>query len=295
MGHHYVPQGYLRAFESKPDSGLIWMYDRKTGHGAQVPIKVVAQSPDYYEEDVEQQLSAVEGPAHTALRRVLQDRAITAEDRHTLAYYIAVLMYRVPRRRRKGEEMIPEILEDTIRSVQNEIDEWAASRPAADPLVERRRAEVQAVATKYRITPPNAVQDQLRTPWPSAKVFELITRKVWRLVFTTTVDRFVTCDNPAFFFEGLGLGNPDSEMTFPLSPDLALLADWQGTPFSTSVFGAKPGLVREVNRRLVSGAERFIFSHVSQPWVPSVARKKHPYLSRIQWRQPEGSRARGSR
>lgn len=168
MGHHYVPQAYLRAFESTPDSGLIWMYDRRTGTGTEVPIKVIAQSPDYYEEQVERELSAVEGPAHAALGRVLQDRTITPSDRETLAYCMAVLMYRVPRRRRKGEEMIPAVLEDTIRSVQGDIDKWAASRPANDPLVERRRTEVQAIAAKYRVTPPNNVQDQLRAPCAAA-------------------------------------------------------------------------------------------------------------------------------
>ena len=113
--------------------------------------------------------------------------------------------------------------------------------------------------------------------------------------WATTTDRFVTSDNPAFFFEGLGLGSPDSELTFPLSPELALLADWQGTPFSTSVFGAKPGLVREVNRRVVSGAERFIFSHAPQPWLPKVAGKGNPYLSRIQWRPSDEGPMKGSR
>jgi hypothetical protein len=91
----------------------------------------------------------------------------------------------------------------------------------------------------------------------------------------------------------LGLGNPDSELTFPLAPGVALLADWQGAPFSVSVFTAKTGLVRKVNRRVVSGAERFIFSHAPQPWLAKVASKEYPYLSRIQWQPDDAGRPKG--
>lgn len=113
------------------------------------------------------------------------------------------------------------------------------------------------------------------------------------MILATGEDRFITSDNPAFFFEGLGLGNPDSELTFPLSPGVALLADWQGAPFSVSVFIAKTSLVREGNRRVVSGAERFIYSHAPQPWLPRVASKQPPYLSRIQWQPDDAARPRG--
>src|SRR5665213_113840 len=126
MGHHSVPQAYLRAFESSPESGAIWMYDKRTKSAKHVPIKVVAQSPDYYEQHVERELSEVEGPAHAALARVIRDREISSAERDILAYYVAVMMYRVPRQRRKREEMIPGVLEDTIRSVLADIDRWAA-------------------------------------------------------------------------------------------------------------------------------------------------------------------------
>lgn len=172
------------------------MYDKTTKFAKHVPIKVVAQSPDYYEQHVEEELSVVEGPAHAALARVVTDRTISPTERDILAYYVAIMMYRVPRRRRMREEMIPGVLEDMIRSVQADIDQWAATRPADDPLVHKRRAEVEAIAAKYRVTPPKNVQEQLRTPWPSERVFRLIARKTWRLILAAGEDRFVTSDNP---------------------------------------------------------------------------------------------------
>jgi hypothetical protein len=94
---------------------------------------------------------------------------------------------------------------------------------------------------------------------------------------------FVTCDTPAHFFEGLGVGRPDSEFTFPVSKDFALIGEhcrnW-GMVFE------KPQvqLAKEVNRRVLSNAERFVFSPKREAWIEKVAQKTDPYLSRIKWR-----------
>ena len=45
----------------------------------------------------------------------------------------------------------------------------------------------------------------------------------------------------------------------------------------------KQKIVRETNRRLVAGAERLIFAHEQQPWLPAAMAKPHPYLSKIAW------------
>lgn len=46
---------------------------------------------------------------------------------------------------------------------------------------------------------------------------------------------------------------------------------------------ARPSLVKEANRRVASGAERFLFSHERGDWIATLANKPHPFLSRIQW------------
>ena len=42
-------------------------------------------------------------------------------------------------------------------------------------------------------------------------------------------------------------------------------------------------MVKEINRRVATGAERFVFSADPVPWLRSVCDKPEPYLSRIQW------------
>jgi hypothetical protein len=284
MGHHYVPQEYLRAFQCPGKPGEIWLYDKRDRMTRTVPIRNVAQSPAFYDEDVERKLADVEGPAHGALQRVLSSSAgMTPPDREWLAVYVAIMLYRSPRNRRKNFERIPEVREKVLSEARDAIEHWASTRPDGDPLVARRRRELEEATRKFEAHPPQEVLDQVRSPWPGEEVLRLVSQKTWRLITVTGSASFVTSDSPAVFFEGLGLKNPDSELILPLSPNVALVADHKGVAGSTLMFGAKPALVREVNRRVIADCERFVFAATPQAWVSKVAHKTRPYLSRIQW------------
>jgi hypothetical protein len=136
---------------------------------------------------------------------------------------------------------------------------------------------------QYAITPPGTVEEQINSPWPSEKIAGAIGSMTWRLV-TIPRDHFlITSDNPAYFFESLGLGNDDSELAFPISPALALMGSRQGRPQTVIEVTAKPVLVKEINRRLASGAERFVFAHKNASWIKAIATKRNASLNRIQW------------
>lgn len=179
--------------------------------------------------------------------------------------------------------MVPEVLDETIREVRAQIARWA-EKPTTDPeLAARRFAEVEAARKKLTTRTPANVLDQIRRPWPSTDVLSLINAMTWRIVSTESDVSFLTSDNPAYFFEGYGLGNEESKLTFPLSSDLALIANWQGRTGET-LYPVVPAMTaREVNRRVASGAERFVFYHQRREWVATVSDKRKPYLNRIKW------------
>ena len=58
MGHHYVPQEYLRGFAAPEQAGTIWMYDKQTDAFKRLPIKAVAQEADFYDQDTEAELNS---------------------------------------------------------------------------------------------------------------------------------------------------------------------------------------------------------------------------------------------
>ena len=284
MGKHYVSQQYLKGFESPTNPGEIWTYDKKLRQFRLIPIKRVAQEADYYDPKTEKELNElVEGPAHSTLAKVRNRSRISSEDRFRLALYVATMMMRVPRRRRKAFEMMPSVLSDTIKEIRGQIEHWSQIPDVDQTLVARRLVEVEQAREKLSRAPPAEVLDRIRSPWPSDQIVALVHDMTWRVVAANEGIRFLTSDNPAYFFECYGLGTPKAELTFPLASDMALLGSWQGPRESLMLLPAGPALVKETNRRIASGAERFLFYHERASWVAKLADKPNPFLSRIQW------------
>src|SRR5690348_10369538 len=101
---------------------MIWLYDKEGGEPRLVPIQKVAQSPGYYDDDVEAELaSAIEAPANLVIRRLRTADPISIPQRRQLALYIGVMLMRVPYRRAKAYELVPQTLQETIEEFRSQI------------------------------------------------------------------------------------------------------------------------------------------------------------------------------
>lgn len=284
MGSHYVPRHYLRQFEVPEQPGMIWTYDKTGKPEKLLPIVKVAQAKGFYDPDDEAALNnEVEAPALESLAKLRRRELLDSDERVRLAVYVATLMLRVPRRRRKALELVPSVLKDTTDRFRARLKKWAADPNADRALVARRLAEVDLAETKLATDLPTEVHQQIRSPWPKQHYVELIHAMTWRLLIAVGSDYFVTGDSPAYFHEAYGLGTDNTEISLPLAPDVALHACRQGRPEELHFINAKGGLVKETNRRIVSVTERFVFCHRPTSWIPTVAAKTNPYLSHIKW------------
>src|SRR5262249_11349829 len=118
MGKHYVAQKYLRGFEDQTKPNWIWMYDKRQGTRKSLPIKQVAQEPDFYTDAVEKALTDyVEKPANAVIDKLRGGATLDDVDRAHLAYYVGTMIRRVPHDRAKSFEMVPKVLADTVREV----------------------------------------------------------------------------------------------------------------------------------------------------------------------------------
>ena len=284
MGSHYLPQQYLRGFEVPSDPGTIWVYDKKLSRFKHLPIKVVAQEPGFYDQSTEKALSEnIEGPANTVLAALRKEKSLDRNHRLKLALYISAMIMRVPRRRRKAREMVPSAIQSTVDRTRNAVESLARRKGTDRLQVQRMLNEIERVRKMFQLEPPPNLVHQIRSPWPSEKMVRTVYDMVWRIVRAPANAQFLTGDNPAFFFEGFGLGTPRAELTFPIASDLALFGCWQGHKADLIHIQARPVLVRELNRRVASGSERFVFFHSEQAWVATVADKQDPHLSEIRW------------
>ena len=107
----------------------------------------------------------------------------------------------------------------------------------------------------------------------------------WRSVGTTGPQMFLTSDNPAVYirYEGYGLGGKEGEIVMPVSPHVALHGSRNDCHPSFSRVPAHQKIVREINKRIVSQATRFVFTHDRAPWLAKILARDDLGIMRIGW------------
>ncbi len=284
MGYHYVPQEYLRGFADPSSQDMIWLYDKEGGDPRLAPIEKVAQSKGYYDDDVEAELAnAIEGPANLVIRGLRNGEPISPRQRRQLALYVGVMIMRVPYRRAKAYELVPQSLRETIEEFRSQIRQIGATTDIAADVIARRLAEVDAFEEKHRHDPPQSVHDQIRRPYPTKQMVEAIFNMTWRLLRSQGPINFITSDNPAHFFDAYGLGTEQSELVFPISTELVLHGCWQHFGDRIVVAPTTQHFVKEFNRRVASTTTRLGFYSEPVDWLQPLLQKRRRYLSRIKW------------
>jgi hypothetical protein len=283
MGHHFVPQAHLRRFECPERPGFVWMYDRVQRTFSQVSIKSAAQSREYYDPEIEAGLAeTIESPANAAIEKIRRGEPLENVERSHVSLYLLTMATRGPRQRRKTlEEIAPKALESTIGEFEADIEAWLAESPY-DLRAFAQLRELEAVREKFAKTPPQNIVDIVRTPFWSEQTVLCVHNMVWRIVPAPPPTLYLTCDTPTHLSEWAGVGTSESELTFPIAKDLALIGSHIGRPATIDYLPPQAALVAEVNRRIVNCAERFVFSHAEENWIAEWADNPPPF-NRIQW------------
>jgi hypothetical protein len=286
MGHHFVPQQYLRNFEDPNQPGYIWLHDKRGGLARPASIAKVAQMKQFYSEETAVILARdVEIPSNAVIDKLIHNAAITRGERLQLAYYIGVMLKRIPARRRHAKEMLPSVLSEVVARIREQIRALASETRADPELLAKRLQEVDYAEKKIACEPPPEVLKLIREPWPTEQMLQALFDMTWRVLVSSGPQYFITTDNPAFFFRasGYGLANRESELSFPLSTTHALHGSWQRATSNLLFLKATPSIVREFNRRLVRESERLVFYHKPAPWLSEMLLKKNIFLSVIRW------------
>ncbi len=290
MGHHYIPRWHLAKFQDPGRPGRIWQHDKRGGAPKLAAILNVAQARNFYPESVETRLAnEVEAPGNQAIAKLLDSRQLDEAERVDVARYVAAMIKRVPRQRRWADETYPEILDQVIGDARGRLRQAAAEGVGDPDLIAGRIAEFDRLHAKYsRERPPDLVE-RIYDPMPTEKVLRALGEMTWRVLSIADGPLcFVTTDNPAFWFreQGFGLGIDEAEISFPLSSRRVLHGSYQRARSKLSFVVARPVFVREINRRLISDAERFVFYHRPAPWIDQILAKKSHHLRRIGWGGP---------
>ena len=282
MGDHYVPRFYLKGFVENPQSEAIWVFC-KNGGKYHTNIQNVAQENRFYSREVETYLANnVEYPAKPVLQKIRDRQLITVTEKQTFARYMMALMKRVPDHQAQIEEKAPDAIEAFLSKLESSLDESEKLNPSRIDTIERRRREIK----EFRQSPDKQKaigHDAWLTniaPERTPQVLEAISLMTWRFWVIEDDEYFITCDNPVFFFRGIGIGRPESEISFPIARNIALCANWRDDLLDHYAVAKKP-VVREINRRTAKNKTSCLYSPYPDDWVLKYALKKNFWLNRI--------------
>lgn len=283
MAKHYVPQSHLRRFQVDGRPGLVWMYDKVDGSFRQLPIKIVAQDRHYYSDEVEAELANhIEGPGCAIIEKVMRKEWLSDEERIQFSVYLMTMLSRGPRARRKNVERYPAVAREVMDDFESRIQHWIDATQPQEALASRKLQEVKDVREKYSENIPEQVQAQIQRPFISPKTVACIYRMKWHIATATNGMNFVTSDTPAHYDEGRGLSHSLTEFTLTLSNTVAFVGNHRNAK-GIAYHNPRPYAVREINRRIISNTERFVFSNLNEDWIKVLASSTHHQFNSMMW------------
>jgi hypothetical protein len=280
MGHHYLPQYYLKGF-TETDDNILWAYEKGSGNNFSTQIINLAKINKLYSEETEQYLAnEIEGPANEVLDKIRNRHLISKADKEYFAKYMAVMWKRVPRAKEDFNKMAPGILDEIGSELKDSLKSIGERRPEKIKLIEERQKEINEILEKYVSAPPEDIWWYSIRPERTPIIVEIMKKMTWSFWECDQTFTFLTCDNPLFYFTGMGVGKKDSEISFPISNHVVLWATWK-TNFPNDFIKASSQIVKEMNRRTVHNASRFVYHCKDERWIVPFIKKGHWRLNRI--------------
>ncbi len=279
--HHYLPVFYLKGFVDPHNEPYIWLYEKGNPDVRKATARNIAIEKDYYSfitpegnkdsETFENGLAKIECGVAPIFRKIRIQNKLDDQERMLFSLFLALIMARVPNFRNNIEQALGETAKRMNMILATDSGNFKAmienlerdtGKKTGMPVDEFRKfiAEGQY---DIRATPQFALG---MAAGIAVKLIPIFFEMNWTFLETTGDHKFVTSDNPLSYidpthdpksFYGVGLSNKNVEVTFPISKDLMLLGMWKNFE-SDKILGNK--LVRDMNRRTVISALRFVFA-----------------------------------
>ncbi len=262
--HHYVSQFYLRGFSA--EGQRIFQLEKKTGRVYECSIRDVAAIRDYHELDhrdfedpnaLEKQLAEAEGHFSSILAEVLAAGISTRKHHARLIELLNLMRVRVPAQKAYVEKA----LEESVRSVGRLMERHGKLPPPSRPggsIMDEVTISIRnfkCLQFMFMLAADPDVLGLLASMKPS-------------LLDAPEGSSFLTCDQPVALYHpttsekdayGVGLIDPLTEISFPLSTRVLLKLTWpSGEPERRPAAAAEAD---ELNRRTIIMADTYVFAH----------------------------------
>lgn len=282
---HYVPRLHLREFVGSSPKGMIWTYDKVADtQRPSLPERTGAANNFYsprglegnFIDDLDQWLTGVEDKAAPSYRKLCNLEPLAPQERSDFATFVSSLHLRSPAILRAYAEGYAKTIQLATRM------RW----PTKERFAEEMSATLppQGVDTMWDMLKSNGykmevdIKRGLSIMAASDDVQRILFHRNWYLI-RPSAGFFITSDAPVqrvtpkqFHHPAYGDGgfaHVQSEVTMPLAPDLLLLIT--GQELGGWVNLASGLAVQELNRLRAAGADRFLYAHVRETSIRSLA------------------------
>ena len=266
--NHIVQRAYLKRFGS--GDGMIWRYDDRNSNWRRVSLKAQAGVVEgFYPDHVEEWLATyIEQPAVKGLKQLVDSEiplASTTDLRLSIAYYLAVQVYRTPAalEQRWGPALAQAINRQKDKLGKDQLVDHLAS------LLDE--AELDAEKAGFAI--PMTFDGKLFRD-AVTEVVRFLLKLSWSVGIAPDGVRLVTTDDPVVPGR---LQDGRKHFLFPLSRRRILVGisayDLQRAIDQIDVRDIPARDVRRYNSHIVSAARRYVYATRSEAWVAKVRAK----------------------
>jgi hypothetical protein len=289
MGDHYLPQFYLKGF-SLNEGKRIWVYDKKENRKYPTQVRSTANETGFYSTEsgstkVEQYLAnSIENLANPVLAKIRNRQEITQQDKHLLSDYIVTMMKRVPQSKEIQKRRAPIVAEKVQAELSASFAAMYAEREGSHELVQTLEIESKEILDRYVNDFPKDVWLKTIPPEMTPRLVYCFRTMTWVFLVSDDGPVFLTCDDPVCFFRGMGIGKPESEVTFPISSDIALWLTWR-KDLLEGYYVPPKFVLKEINRRVAKNTKRFLYHAMDEEWVLPFSRKRKWALHLLNLRQ----------
>ncbi len=281
MGRHYIPQFYLRGFSEGKGTPYIWVYEKGSDKPFRPNIKNIAQQTKFYSDKTETYLANdIENPTIPVIEKIKNHSSLSSDERRTLADFMIVLVKRVPAGLNRAEQWYGEISEKVYDDLESEINRQIIVYPSRQNILKIRKKELQQ-SRKNDTDKPKDVWEGFIPSEMTSESSKVLLKMTWQFLYHDKKSVFLTSDNPVFYFQWMGIGKRESEVTFPITKHITLWATWRNDLIGDYA-RVKDRFVREINRRTVSLATRYVFFSQEQDWIINLVNKNKVRLNLLE-------------
>lgn len=271
ISHHFLPQMYLRRFTHRQSKDVLWEYDKTTGLARPSSPKRSGCEDHYHTvkmpdgtidtDSIEAALARIENDMALVYESLRNHRPLTETEWKAFYVFAGLMLVRVPRFVSTVDDVISNVVGAGFEMLQQSPQFVKACKEQGVPAEILPYFKAQA-NRDYSLS---LCLDSMDLP------VELFSQMGWAFLKAPANETFLTGDNPVTYripgraksFYGVGLGDQDVEVTFPLSRNLCAVGAWKEPAKAYVEVTAKE--VRIANACTARAAKRYLYCARNDP------------------------------